>query len=178
MPDLQSATKFIKQLNPQNKSGTIPQALDLLNNLKKHKPNENRKMPDAVGPKELMQMLQFVFNKFSKKKLDNITQILAKKRSLSDAELIEFVNAIRDLMKIKGLIDEGMAAGITFFDENGKQITGVEHLTNNVFAKFVADNINLLDLDLQDKLARLNADLIAGTIEIQPSDITITTITS
>lgn len=66
-----SATDTIKQLNPQNKSGAIPQALDLIKQLKTVGPNQNPKMPDAVGQQNLMGMLQFISQLFGQNKQQN-----------------------------------------------------------------------------------------------------------
>lgn len=65
-----SATSFIKGLNPQNISGAIPSALDMVMNLKKVKGNMNPRMPASVGPQELMQALTFIQKIFDPKKQD------------------------------------------------------------------------------------------------------------
>lgn len=63
-----SATDQIKKLNPKNVSGTIPQALDLIKQLKNVGPGQNPKMPDAVGQQNLMGMLSFISQLFNQNK--------------------------------------------------------------------------------------------------------------
>lgn len=85
---LKSATDRIKQLNPKNISGTIPQALDLIQNLQKSKGNPA--MIDAVGIGPLLSMLQFVSQKFS-----NLNQI--------KDDLLELIKALVELVRINML---------------------------------------------------------------------------
>lgn len=85
---MKSATDRIKQLNPKNISGTIPQALDLIQNLQKSKGNPP--MIQAVGVGPLMAMLQFVANKFS-----NLKQIRD--------DLLELIKALVELVRINML---------------------------------------------------------------------------
>lgn len=61
-----SATETIKKLNPQNISGTVPQALDLIKSLKEVKGNP--KMIEAVGIKNLQGMLKHLMELFKKPK--------------------------------------------------------------------------------------------------------------
>ena len=63
-----SATEYIKKVNPKNVSGTIPQALDLIENLKKVKKDMNPRMVSAVGGSQLMGMLKHINSLFKKKK--------------------------------------------------------------------------------------------------------------
>lgn len=66
-----SATDTIKSLNPKNVSGTIPQALDLVKQLKNVKPTDNPKMPQAVGAGNLSSMLSFISQLFNQNKRQN-----------------------------------------------------------------------------------------------------------
>lgn len=66
-----SATEFIKKYNPQNVSGAIPSALDMVLNLKKVKGKMNPKMQSSVGPPQLMQALTFIQKIFDPKKKDS-----------------------------------------------------------------------------------------------------------
>lgn len=59
------ATGTIKKLNPENKSGTIKEALNLIQNLKKVKGMMNPKMPDAVGASNLAAAMQQVSQDFA-----------------------------------------------------------------------------------------------------------------
>lgn len=95
MPDIQSATKFIKALNPPNKSGSIPQSLDLLNNLKKIKATMNPKMPEAVGPKELVGALKHIFNLFMNQKKKALEAKKLVKKILTPEEQAELDRLLR-----------------------------------------------------------------------------------
>lgn len=88
MPNIkQSATDFIKKHNPQNKSGTVPQALELIQNLREiPKLNLNPKMIDAVGPKPLMQLLQFIQQNFFKEIIDKLKEKKKKGEVLSEQQ--------------------------------------------------------------------------------------------
>ena len=69
-----SCTDTLKKLNPGNISGAIPQALDLIKNLKQI--TGNPKMFLAVGPQQLLGMFQHLAELF---KID-------PKKILTDAE--------------------------------------------------------------------------------------------
>lgn len=59
-----SANDFMKTKNPQNISGSIKKALELIDKLKKSQGNPE--MPDSVGPENLANMLSQVAQDFSK----------------------------------------------------------------------------------------------------------------
>ena len=69
-----SATDTIKSLNSSNKSGAIPQALDLIKQLKTVKPTDNPVMPQSVGAGNLSQMLSFISQLFNQNKPQNQNQ--------------------------------------------------------------------------------------------------------
>lgn len=65
------ASKYIKKLSPKNVSGSIPQALDMVEQLKKVKKDMNPRMVQAVGGQNLMGMLKHIQGMFKKKKKQN-----------------------------------------------------------------------------------------------------------
>lgn len=74
-----SATDTIKKLNPKNISGAVPQALDLVKNLKNIKGNPL--MALAVGPDQLIGMFKSILQNFNMininiDMINNATQIL------------------------------------------------------------------------------------------------------
>lgn len=64
-----SVVDTVKKLNPKNVSGKIPEALNIMQNLKKV--TGNPRMVQAVGAKELMSTLKHIQNLFKKKKKSN-----------------------------------------------------------------------------------------------------------
>jgi hypothetical protein len=64
MPDLRSAMDFIKQVNPKNVSGVIPQALEIQTEMKKVTDVMNPKMFEMVGLQNLIGALRHIQNQF------------------------------------------------------------------------------------------------------------------
>ena len=116
MADLISATKFIKDLNPKNKSGAIPQALDLLTNLKNSQGNS--KMIDSVGPAVLMQAVSFLAKLFSQKKglLKLSQQVLSHVAGLSKEELAGHVRANLSVLS-QAVLDKYKINANTIFEQ-------------------------------------------------------------
>lgn len=74
---MRSATDTIKQLTGgRNTSGTIPQALDMIQNLQKA--SGNPKMQNAVGAQNIQQMLSFIQKLFKKKSKHQTNQQAAE----------------------------------------------------------------------------------------------------
>jgi len=84
-----SATQFIKGLNPKNLSGAIPQALDMILELKKVKGGLNPKMIQSVGPQNLFGALQFIQKIFDPKKKDT-----EKNDQLQQVQ--DFINTVQE----------------------------------------------------------------------------------
>lgn len=102
-----SATDTIKRLNPKNISGTIPQALDLIQNLEKIKFGQNPKIFNAVGASQLMGMLKFIQSVFKKNKpTKDQTQSQADEearlKALEDAIAKDAEEALRKLSTTNG----------------------------------------------------------------------------
>lgn len=64
MPNLRSATDFIRDVNPKNVSGTIKQALEIHKEMDKVNQFMNPKMFELVGKDNLIGMLRQVQNQF------------------------------------------------------------------------------------------------------------------
>lgn len=79
MPNLRSAMDFIKEVNPKNVSGVIPQALEIQSEMKKVTQMMNPKMFELVGLQNLVGMLRQVQNQFH---LTAIINELIKKAQL------------------------------------------------------------------------------------------------
>ncbi len=93
--DLKNASKAIKSLNPKNISGTIPQAHDLVEALKKVTGKDNPKMPQAVNPQALQGMMKHVQSMFSqkkKKKREEMTPEEQAQEDFWDAQISELEN--------------------------------------------------------------------------------------
>lgn len=92
-----SAVDTIKKLNPKNVSGVIPQALDMMQNLKKIK--DNPFMIDAVGPQQLMGAMKHIQKLFEKKKSGNQSNTAEEQAVIDRIEMIK--NQIEGALKIE-----------------------------------------------------------------------------
>lgn len=97
-----SSTDRIKGLNPKNVSGTVPQGLDLIQQLQKVQGNPN--MIQAVGLQNLMGMLQFVAQKFSQNQVKDVLT-LDKILNAMDIQSLgiernEFVRLAKELLGV------------------------------------------------------------------------------
>lgn len=114
-----SATDTIKKLSPKNVSGTIPQALDLIQELKKVKGNP--KMVDAVGQQNLMKMLQFLSNIFNNNSSNNVNS-----KSILDLLDLNLLSQLTGLpvAQIETIVKEilGLIPGKLSFEITSSQI--------------------------------------------------------
>lgn len=82
-----SVVDTIKKLSPKNVSGSIPQALDMLQNLKKVKGNPL--MIDSVGPQFLMGAMKHIQKLFEKKKSGNQSNTAEEQAVIDRIEMIK-----------------------------------------------------------------------------------------
>lgn len=90
--NLKSATKALKEVNPKNISGTIPQALEMVKELQEKAKKGNPKMVESVGIQNLVGALKFIKDKFhppSKKKDEQEEEIVARVEELINSLQLE-----------------------------------------------------------------------------------------
>lgn len=108
-----SASEFVKKHFPNNASGSVPQALDMIKQLKSIDGMINPKMPSAVGAGNLVAMLKHIqklFNPPEKKKQieDELKKNPnAQRKTELLAQLAEIQKEIDDINKLEQDIKAG-----------------------------------------------------------------------